>query len=387
MATVREKANGSWEVIIKRKGMLPPAGVSKTFPTEGEAAAWGRTLEQVLDSGTVPAGLNRSAKSTAPRFGVPAHEQSLRDLIRTYKDMNAISDGDERNLGVLIERWGNTQVSAMTVQWCEDTLLADMKRKYALSASTMRHYMGALSRCLGWAERKDRLPQGNPIDKLPRNYVKYSPEDAAALKQNTDGNKKPPRTNGKRWRRLEEGEEAAIMNVISTELHDATASMLVFRLALETAMRMREMCTLTRKQIHLDQRYVHLPKTKRHNSAGESESRNVPLTGTAVKLLKSYLDALDGDRLFGCWWDGSDDKRRLDRLSANVSMRFGRIFDEAGCPDLHFHDLRHEAICRMFEHDDLSDTEIMLIVGHLDHRTLMRYANLRAGHLANKMRR
>jgi integrase len=45
-----------------------------------------------------------------------------------------------------------------------------------------------------------------------------------------------------------------------------------------------------------------------------------------------------------------------------------------GIEDLHFHDLRHEAISRLFELG-LSAPEVSIISGHRDARMLLRYAH------------
>ena len=52
--------------------------------------------------------------------------------------------------------------------------------------------------------------------------------------------------------------------------------------------------------------------------------------------------------------------------------------------DLHFHDLRHEAISQFFEMG-LSIPEVALISGHRDPRKLLRYIHLRAEDVANKI--
>ena len=57
----------------------------------------------------------------------------------------------------------------------------------------------------------------------------------------------------------------------------------------------------------------------------------------------------------------------------------------AGCPDLRFHDLRHEATSRLFERTNLSDLQIAKITGHKDPRMLARYANLRGSDLAGAL--
>jgi len=61
------------------------------------------------------------------------------------------------------------------------------------------------------------------------------------------------------------------------------------------------------------------------------------------------------------------------------------VAEAAGCEDLGFHDLRHEATSRFFERTSLSGEEIMKITGHKDHRMVMRYFNLRASTLVGRL--
>ena len=56
----------------------------------------------------------------------------------------------------------------------------------------------------------------------------------------------------------------------------------------------------------------------------------------------------------------------------------------AGIQNLHFHDLRHEAISRFFELG-LSVPEVALISGHKDMRMLFRYTHLKAENVAEKL--
>ena len=80
-------------------------------------------------------------------------------------------------------------------------------------------------------------------------------------------------------------------------------------------------------------------------------------------------------------------QERLNRrtITRTLSQQFGRIFASAKCPDLTFHDLRHEATSRLFERTNLSDVEIAKITGHKRLEMLKRYANLRASNLATRL--
>ena len=151
---------------------------------------------------------------------------------------------------------------------------------------------------------------------------------------------------------------------------------LLFDMALETAMRMREMYTLTVDQISLEKETIFLEKTK------NGSKRQVPMSSVLKKLLVEHLPSLQDHRVFP-WWDGETlTTRYLDNLSSKISQRFARRFEAAGCDDLHFHDLRHEATSRLFERTNLSGEAIMKITWHRSHAMVMRYLSLRASELA-----
>ena len=57
----------------------------------------------------------------------------------------------------------------------------------------------------------------------------------------------------------------------------------------------------------------------------------------------------------------------------------------AGITDFVFHDLRHEAISRLFEDTDLDIMEIKTITGHKSLQMLARYAHLRTHRLADRL--
>ena len=105
--------------------------------------------------------------------------------------------------------------------------------------------------------------------------------------------------------------------------------------------------------------------------------RQVPLSERAlaiIKKLKARANAGD-PRVF---WS-------LPSNSTVMGVGFKRISKRAGCEDLRFHDLRHEATSRLFERTDMQTLEIALMTGHTQMETLKRYANLRPSILAEKL--
>jgi integrase len=174
------------------------------------------------------------------------------------------------------------------------------------------------------------------------------------------------------------------------ELKYQAALELMFDLALESAMRMREIYTLTLDQVSIPERTVFLDKTK------NGSKRQVPLSSVAILKLREYFKHVeDGTRkmegfsfkegrLFP-WWNGSLDVDDLRALTVKLSIQFARVFENAGAADLRFHDLRHEATSRLFERTQMSEFEIMKITGHSSSRMLKRYGNLRGSNLAAKL--
>ena len=72
-------------------------------------------------------------------------------------------------------------------------------------------------------------------------------------------------------------------------------------------------------------------------------------------------------------------------MSANaVRLAWDKLKKKGNIKDLHFHDLRHEAISRFFERG-LSIPEVSLISGHQDVRMLFRYTHLKAKDILRKL--
>ncbi len=270
-----------------------------------------------------------------------------------------------------------------------------MKREQNLSPSTIRHHVGALARCFDWGERRGVVAlTPNPLRKLPRKYAVYTDVDAASAKAaGADA-----RQDIERDRRLVADEEARIRGILAGATQEGRQRALdlrwqgalecVFELALESAMRLREMYTLSLAQVDLPKKTAFLDKTK------NGDKRQVPLTTIALKTLKRFMKqvergergmkgfSFENGRLFP-WWDGREESLRA--TTALLSRQFARIFEAAKCGDLRFHDLRHEATSRFFERTKLSDVQISRITGHKEPRVLRRYANLRGTDLAAQL--
>lgn len=370
MAGKRRRANGTWEYVFKRAGVLEKP-LYFTFDDEAAGDAFAANLDKLLDRGIVPT-----------QYLPAAPVKNLGGLIGEYLRDAHPSPKDRAALGTVDKAKGDTPLSAINAAWV-DAWITSMKREDKVAPATIRAKVGALARCTDWGMRNKKLTlPDHPFRTLPNGYSQYTKLDTALA-----GVK---REDVERDRRLEPGEHERIMAVLATGvlprkqrplvLEHVPALRCLFVLAQESAMRLREMYTLTLPQVDLKRRTVFLDKTK------NGSKRQVPLSSVALAALQDYLaaraipDGMPQQHLFP-WWGGSTETKALHKLTDKLSSLWVSIFEAAGCDDLGFHDLRHEATSRLFERTNLSDLEIMKCTGHSSIRMLARYANLRGSDL------
>jgi hypothetical protein len=81
------------------------------------------------------------------------------------------------------------------------------------------------------------------------------------------------------------------------------------------------------------------------------------------------------------------DKASLSATTSRVSALFARVFELAGSEELHFHDSRHEALCRwvLEAPRPLTSEQLGRAAGMRDARTRQRYLSLRGSELADML--
>lgn len=136
---------------------------------------------------------------------------------------------------------------------------------------------------------------------------------------------------------------------------------LAFLFALETAMRSGEILGLTWPNIHLKDRYVHIPRSK------NGDARDVPLTMRAVEILKAL--PLGFGPVFG--------------LEGRLRDALFRKYRPTHLRDLHFHDTRAEAVWRLSKKLDV--LQLARVIGHRDLKSLMHYYAESAADMAMRL--
>ena len=216
------------------------------------------------------------------------------------------------------------------------------RRMMVVAGETVRRELALLNSVIQTA----RTDWGIPISSNPVSLVKK------------------PASSPARKRRLQGDELELLQRALLKARNDGFRDVVGF--ALETAMRRSELLALTWSDIDLESGIARLLEGK------NGHGRSVPLSKAAQDILrKRQSSESQGVKVFP--------------LTPNaVRLAWERTTRRAEIADLHFHDLRHEAISRSFERG-LSIAEVALISGHRDVRMLFRYTHLRAEDVAKKL--
>lgn len=337
MATIRQRGN-NWEARIRREGWPK---LTQSFNSKSDARAWSTVIESEIERGVF---LDRTE----------AEKNTLGDLFQRYlTEISSHKKGHDSERYRLISLQRDS-IAKIKVAGLSGKLMAEWRdrRLKEVSGSTTNRDLNLISHVINVARKEWGIHVENPIAMIRR-----------------------PPENRARNRRLAFGEEEKLL----AELEESTRSErgtfeeggsrnpwmrpLVI-LALETAMRRGELLSLRWADVFLVDCFVRLHDTK------NGESRDVPLSKRAYGILVGLPRHISG-RVFPVTADA-------------VKKAFVRAVERAGLVDLHFHDLRHEAISRIAEKLD-NVLELAAISGHKTLKMVQRYYHPRAKDLARKL--
>jgi integrase len=325
LATISKRKYG-YCVQIRRKGFEP---ISQTFPTRSQAEQWARDEDR------------KRVSQRGKRLLLNPRKITLRELLTRYLSSVTPNKLSHESEAYRINKLLRAPICDLSLFDLTPNAIAsyrDERLKEAQAATVCRE-IHLIKHALTIAKNEWGYDLAdNVVDKV-----------------------KLPRIRNARSRRVSDDEVKRIVRHLTDLSRDDV--ILVVRFALETAMRRGEILALEWKYVDLKRHTAHLPKTK------NGHARTVPMTNLAVQLLSS-MDKRQG-RVFPVTSDA-------------LKMCWRRMIVSLDLIDLHFHDLRHEAISRFFEMG-LSMPEVALISGHRDPRMLMRYTHLVPYQLAQKL--
>lgn len=359
MATILKVGPLQYQAQVRRKGW-PHA--FKTFEKRSQAVEWASIVEADMSRGTY---INRSeAESTTLHEALERYETEVSKNKKSY-------DSEKWR----ISQWKRNKLSKHSLATLKSTDFAkyrDERLEAGIKPATIRNDLAVISHLFVTAQKEWNIPVANPI---------------AGIRK--------PHGNNSRNRRLSKEEEQRIMLAIKGSINFAHGRSNIwiepiFQLALETAMRKEEILALTWSNVDLENSFAHLPTTK------NGKSRDVPLSKKALDLLctlqRTPTRDLRHDKVFPTTSSALDQswRRAVNRARKTYEAELtllGKtpeaIENDQTLTDLHFHDLRHEAITRLAAPFGIH--ELMKITGHSDTRMLARYYHPKASDLAKKL--
>ena len=332
MASFRKRNSTCWQAQIRRKGYPTQ---TKSFTTRAAAEQWVRSIESEMDLGVFVS--RHEAENTTVA-------ELLDRYLQEYTVHKRGAHSETCRVRCLI-RHPLAKRFVATVRGVDIARYRDERLKNVLPGS-LRRELTILSQMFEVARKEWGVYVHNPV-----RDVKLPTETGARNRRFRDAGTGP------------DSEEHRLL--VACRRHRNPYLAPIVRLALETAMRQGELVAIRWQHVDLKRRTAFLPKTK------NGHSRTVPLSTAAVDILTAMPRSISGQVFPGVTTEA-------------IKKAFILSTKRAGIEDFHFHDLRHEAISRLFERG-LNIMEVASISGHKDLRMLQRYTHLRAEDLALKL--
>ena len=330
MATVRKRGK-KYQAQVRIKGHSPQ---SKSFLTKAAALAWTRRIESSMDNGSWID--TRGSRSVFI-------EDIVDDLVYSYERFGLEVAGPKLGqLNQIKEYFHGVSIHDLTFDGVLDFAAFRLE---TIAASTLQAQMYYLKQAVTNSRIKTELPVVDmAIDELKK-------------KKLIMGSKR-------RDRRLEPGEYEALMDQAAGHWISAAID-----LAVESAMRQGEIHALKWSDINESKGVIRLMRIDKHAETGQSDQQIPLLKGVREALLRSQNVFGQGPNLIP-----------VER-AASISDKFAKMTKKLGIVDLRFHDLRHEAISRLFE-KGMRVEQVRVVSGHRTLDQLSRYVNLRPADLA-----
>jgi len=326
MATILQRGPYQWQAKVRRKGYPVQ---TKTFDTKREAEAWGTITESEMARSVF---VDRSL----------AEKTTFREVIESYIANEAPThkggDSEVLRLKKFMRDEAKLVVRGMATLKTSDFEEYRNKRLNEVKPGTVKRELNMLHSVIEFVRKKLGLI-ANPISDVKR-----------------------PKVRDQRDIRLNDGEEEVLLEALDDCLNPWIKPAVI--LAIETAMRRGELLALRWENVDLETHVAKLKDTK------NGEARDVPLSSRAIETLQNLPRSLKGSV--------------LPTSPEGLKNAFERARKRANLEHVNFHDLRHEAVSRLFERG-WNVMEVAAVSGHKDLQSLKRYTNLRAADLAKKM--
>ena len=336
MATY-ENRNGNWRASVRKQGYK----VTKTFDTKSRAKAWAIKTEVEINTGVWLDNKN---------VDLP----TLDEIIEIYLDAKPAKGSKLATMRALQRHFTEFPIRQFTNP--EVLKYVKMRRKTVVG-HTVATELGYLRKAIDYVRTFHGVPL--PANPIADTTGPLRDVDLIAASEHRD-------------RRLEGNEFDRLLKACYGKRGNHWLGP-IFEIAVYSGLRQGEIHRLEWEYINFEKNTVGIPSRK---TKGHKRKETGGGTDWIIPMLPMLREALSRVSFEGC--KGKVFKK--PRTSGAISDRFARICKELNIEDLTFHDLRHEALSRLFEDKEAkySIPQVALISGHRDWQSLKRYTNLKA---------
>lgn len=347
MATFARLPSGKWRVRVRRQGHT----LTRSFRLKSDAEAWVRDQEGRIDRGETPIGKPPAARETFADL-IELHFADLAELGRVF------GRSKEATLLRLKDELGATRIAHLS----RDGLVQFAKRRVKQGAGPVT--IGIDISFIGTVLEHAAAVHGVavPIDQLRLARIALNRLGLIARSNERD-------------RRPTSDELQAIIEAADHNPRQIIPLGRIVKFAVATAMRQDEICRVVFEDYNSAQATLCIRKRK-HPRQKASNDQVIPLVADTgydpVALITEQSEQSRRTTGFIFPYDGR-----------SVGSAFRRVCRDLGIADLHFHDLRHEGISRLFE-ADWDIPQVAAVSGHRDWKMLQRYTHLRPSFIASR---
>lgn len=329
------KIGDTWRAQVRRKGH---ASISETFPTKARAVKWAREIEAEMDA--------LKFKDVRGLANI-----TLKALVNRYTEEIGAEHPFGKNKTAVLASWvknhGEMALSEITDDYL--TKYVRDRRKGGAGGVTIGIDLTYLSAVFKTARELWKIPvSADPVNTARSNM--------AHLKIST--------RSVERTRRPTERELSALQSYLDTRSTLPMRDIIDF--AVESAMRVDEITRLRWVDLNEKDRTIVI-RDRKHPRQKVGNDQEVPLLGKTFSIVmrQPRPEAV------------SDESRIFPVKTSTITTIFPRAKAALGIVDLHFHDLRHEGVSRLFEKGYRIE-QVALISGHRDWKMLARYTQIKA---------
>lgn len=351
MASIVKLPSGNWRAQIRHR----QKSTSKTFKLKSQALRWATEQQDRVERGETPTSRDTVKSNTVGEL-IKLHLDDMAEVgkaAQRSKEQALLRLQDDRDVGkVRVSHFTRDRVINFGRRRAKEgagpsTLAGDLCfigtvfehasaiYGYKVPTEDLRLGRSALARLglVGRATERDRRPTDDELKQI-LSYFRFRPRMVIPMER-------------------------------------------VIKFAIATAMRQEEITRILFDDFDREASTI-LIRQRKHPRDKHTNNQVVPLVSDAGY---DPIALIDEQRQWV-----SEQGAIFPYCSRSIGSAFRRACRDMQIDDLHFHDLRHEGISRLFE-ADWNIPEVAAVSGHRDWKMLQRYTHLQPSYITNRTRR